>query len=66
MERIKKFEDCKIENLKKIKGGSQLGSFLLGRSYTYTEDDGGDKIVLDRNGDFIKLVTNTSSWFNRD
>ncbi len=63
MEKISKFEDCKIDNLNTIKGGGPLvGRFVL--KYM-TEEGVRDKTVY-KDGKEVRQVTDLDSWFNRD
>jgi len=40
MERIEKFQDCKIENLQNITGGNTLTSTTMDREMVFIDDDG--------------------------
>lgn len=62
MEKIQKFENCKIKNLQKVTGGRE-------RVYYDTVSDCGchrDKDVYNKCGDLIKTVTAVEHWFHRD
>ncbi|GEM_PF-2103478 len=60
MEKIKKFEDCKIANLNSVTGGDRR----IKKATIYEPTGNPDKEV---SGDNIyKFVTNTHTWFNRD
>lgn len=62
MEKIEKFKDCKVVDLQSIKGGRQYNHYATESS----EGTVSDKQVNGNDGKFIKIVTNTDSWFNRD
>jgi hypothetical protein len=64
MEKIEKFENCKIENLNDVKGG---GNRIVNRYWTLNDANVNmrDKDVF-IDGELVKAVSNLDSWFNRD
>ncbi|MBE9466782.1 MAG: hypothetical protein IMY72_00510 [Bacteroidetes bacterium] len=59
MEKIQKFENCKIQNMQEIKGGRCVDKYDSGCGHT-------DKTIYDGCGNEKRVVTNIEHWFYRD
>lgn len=62
MEKIEKFENCKIKNLQEIYGGN----YIVETDYGPEHPEATDKNVFNDDGKLIRMVSNTHTWFHRD